>query len=123
MSDALERLKQRNRPTVPQRDASLNSNTSASASPDVLVSRYQDSQISTKQSTMRLEQGLSDRLQDLCRENGISREVLIEALFENFEANPVVQAEVLTTAKEKHAQRQQVANLKRAQSMMQRFGD
>jgi len=140
MSDALDRLKQRNRPTVPNRDASLASNIQTSVSPDISTSRYQDIQIpiapepqisqplepeqplKTKQTTLRLEQGVGDRLQDLCRENGICREVLIEAMFEYSEVNPDALKKVLTEATNKNEQRQQVANLKRAKSMMERFG-
>lgn len=150
MSDALERLKNRNRPTVPARDASLISTAPVSPSTvsfDIPTSRYPDFQVSTppedkpqdsnpqngkplepepplqtKQSTMRLEQGLSERLQEVCRENSISREVLIEALFEYSEAHPDVLEAVLSQAKIKNEHRQQVANLKRAKSMMEKFG-
>jgi hypothetical protein len=129
MTDALERLKGRSRPTVPNRDASL----TISALPDTQTSRYPEVQISilpelkppalhTKQTTMRLEQGLGDRLQELCRDNSISREVLIEAMFEYCEANPSALEAVLSAAQAKNETRQQVANQKRAQSMMQRFG-
>lgn len=151
MSDALERLKKRNRPTVPSRDASLTSNTQPFVSQDISTSRYLDSQTSispesqiaeipeipqlleselleseqplkTKQTTLRLEQGIGDRLQDLCRENAVCREVLIEAMFEYTETSADVLQKVLAEAKNKHEQRQQIANLKRAKSMMERFG-
>jgi hypothetical protein len=144
MSDALERLRQRNRPTVPPRDASLTPGASIRAiapldseSLDTSISRYQDIQnsklkdsrpqeiepsLQTKQSTMRLEQELSDRLQAVCRDNGISREVLIEALFEYGEAHPEVMSSVLKEAQLKNEHRQQIANLKRAKSMMEKFG-
>ncbi len=147
MSDALDRLRNRPRPTVPSRDASLM--PSAPVTPpstvsfDIVTSRYPDSQAAmspdapaarssqpiapepqlvTKQSTMRLEQGLSDRLQAVCRDNGLSREVLIEALFEYGESHPEIMEAVLTVAKTKNEQRQQIANQKRAKSMMQKFG-
>ena len=131
MSDALERLKQRNRPSVQSRDTSL-----TNASPDTLIPRNLESQIletplnqatvskqplQTKQSTLRLEQGVSARLQDVCRENGICREVLIEAMFEYCEANPETLSAVLTEAITKNDYRQQVANMRRAKSMMQKF--
>jgi hypothetical protein len=151
MSDALERLKKRNRPTVPSRDASLTSNTQPFGSQDISTSRYLDFQTSispesqiaeiaeipqlleselleseqplkTKQTTLRLEQGIGDRLQDLCRENAVCREVLIEAMFEYTETSADVLQKVLAEAKNKHEQRQQIANLKRAKSMMERFG-
>jgi len=138
MSDALERLKSRNRPTVPNRDASLtpitptsqdisipsNLDSQVSLTSDVQTSRSQEIEqpLQTKQSTLRLEVGVSDRLQDLCRENGICREVLIEAMFEYCEGNSDTLQAVLGEAKGKNDHRQQIANQKRAKSMMQRFG-
>jgi hypothetical protein len=119
--DALERLKQRQRPNVPTRDASLTSN-----SPDISTSRYQESntqepEIKTKQSTIRLEAELSNRLSEVCKSNTISREVLIEALFEHYESNPEVWDAIITLAKTKNDHRMKNANLKRAKSMMQKF--
>lgn len=140
MNDALERLKKRKRPTVPKRDASLTPVDSSLASQDISKSgnlgskksKNQKTQVSsslepaqplkTKQTTLRLEQGVSDRLQLLCRENGICREVLIEAMFDYSEVNPDVLQKVLSDAKNRNEQRQQIANLKRARSMMERFG-
>lgn len=136
-SDALERLRSRNRPTVPSRDASLGSTP---VSKDISTSRNLEAQSSTvlkiqqpnaqeteqslqtKQSTLRLEVGVSDRLQDLCRENGICREVLIEAMFEYCEGNPDALEVALGEAKRKNEHRQSIANQKRAKSMMERFG-
>jgi predicted DNA-binding protein len=77
--------------------------------------------LNTKQSTMRLEKDLSERLQKLSRDNGVCREALIEAMFEFIEANPNIRAEVLNVAQGKNEQRQAIANHKRAQSMMERF--
>jgi predicted DNA-binding protein len=152
--DALERLKKRQRPNVPTRDASLSSSSqdiSDSNSQDTSTSGYQDTKVSsnqtnldsssqdistsgyqdikvsthpelkTKQSTIRLEAELSERLSEVCKTNGISREVLIEALFEHYSADPQVWQAILVLAKAKGEQRMQIANMKRAQSMMQRF--
>lgn len=119
--DALERLKKRQRPSVPTRDASL-----TSSSPDISTSRYQESntqeaEIKTKQSTIRLEAQLSNRLSEVCKSNGISREVLIEALFEHYESNPDAGDAIITLAKTKNDHRMKNANRKRAKSMMQKF--
>ena len=172
-NDALERLKKRQRPNVPSRDASL-----SAPSQDISTSRYQDSQISgnqdsqisgdqdtqisgdqdtqisgdqdtqisgdqdsqisgdqdtqisgkppeqllTKQSTLRLEASLSQRLSEVCQDNGLSREVLIEALFEHYSNDPEAWQAILAEAKRRGERRMQMANLKRAKSMMQRFG-
>ncbi|BDA76532.1 hypothetical protein CAL7716_106980 (plasmid) [Calothrix sp. PCC 7716] len=135
MSDALERLKKRNRPTVESRDASLNStnlDTSISRIMEAEISGINKSQktqgdassqpLETKQSTLRLDIGVSERLQSVCREHGICREVLIEAMFEYCDANPEVKSVVLSEARKKNDYRQQMANMRRAKSMIQKFG-
>ena len=128
--DALERLKTRKRPSVQSRDASLTSGSidnSVPSSIDISTSRYQDKaipgtlEIQTKQTTLRLEAGISDRLIAVTRKNGISREVLIEAVFEHYEADPQAWGEILAEAKKRAEQRTKLANIKRAKSMMQRF--
>lgn len=137
MTDALERLKNRNRPTVPNRDASL---VPVSTNVDTSTSRHLEQQVpipteistptvaaiepslQTKQSTLRLEVGISDRLQEVCRDNGLCREVLIEAMFEFCEHHSEAMQSVLVEATTKNEYRQQIANQKRAKSMMQRFG-
>jgi hypothetical protein len=75
----------------------------------------------TKQSTLRLEAGLSDRLSEVCKANGISREVLIEALFAHYEADSPGWQAILTAAKQRASYRMQVANMRRAKSMVQRL--
>ena len=172
-NDALERLKKRQRPSVPSRDASLNSGSvdastsgvqnlkeatsgtdistprypeklraatdastsevqnlkEATSGTDISTSRYPEKLrattepflLETKQSTLRLEVGLSERLSEVCQANGISREVLIEALFLHYEGEPQAWSSILTEAKRRGEYRMQVANFKRAQSMMQRF--
>lgn len=125
-NDALERLKQRERPTVPVREVPL-----VAEDKDTSTSRYLEPKraessaelLQTKQSTLRLEAELSGRLQAVCRENSISREVLLEGLFEYYESTPSARSEIIASAKRRGQQRQQVANFRRAQSMMERFGD
>ena len=75
-----------------------------------------------KRSTFRLEVGLINRLHQHCKESSISREVLIESMFEYVEANPGAMAQVMEKAEEKNSLRQQLANRKRAQAMIERFG-
>ncbi len=160
MSDALSRLKNRQRPKVtprstqvtqkvvdiqtprhtesgsestdisipePSADISESRHTDiAESSADVLKSRHIEveaqPELEVKRSTFRLEVGLINRLHQHCKENGISREVLIESMFEYMEANPGAMAQVMTVAEEKNAHRQQLANRKRAQAMMDKFG-
>jgi|GEM_PF-834378 len=189
-NDALERLKNKNRPVVQSRDASLDTpflldsgsiadtpspsldiDSSGSRRLDIEVAEIADCQVAgsaeigsgienssgsnseveansqvlptpetleaqpaqiaksalkgeleTKQSTLRLEAQISDRLHALCRGQGICREVLIEAMFEYCEVNPAVLNAVLTQASEKNDYRQDIANWRRAKSMMEKFG-
>ena len=155
-NDALERLKNRQRPNVPNRDTSLSPNvdistsryqdsndidisisgcqespsqespsidTSISGQQDSQVSRIEPEQLLTKQTTLRLEAALSQRLSEVCQNNGISREVLLEALFEHYSNDPEAWQTILAAAKRRGERRMSVANIKRAKSMMQRFGN
>ena len=132
MSDALERLKQRQRPTVPSRDTSLESqsldisipeslDTSIPESLDKGVSKSQPKNLATKQTTIRLETKLLERVTKVCAKENLSREVLFEALFEHYEQDSERWESILSQAKEKAGHRLAIANRKRAKTMMQRF--
>lgn len=162
--DALERLRNKVKPTVENRDSSTiptpsnNQETfdvdgSLTINRDIGISKSsnQDFQISTlidvdqsehnltaiadsnrlmkssmdlktKQSTVRLEQQLSQRLSELCLQQQVSREVFLEALFVYFENHKSIQSKVLHEARKRDQQRQTIANYRRAKSMIERFG-
>lgn len=130
MSDALDRLKGRKRPVVPSRDTVLDPGnvpeSQSSTTQDISTTRYQNVEESrnlvTKQTTLRMESALSDRLQGLCREHKLSREVLIEAMFEHCEGDSDLMRIILENAQLRNEQRKQIANQKRASTMMKRFG-
>ncbi|MCT7953399.1 hypothetical protein NG798_26725 [Ancylothrix sp. C2] len=137
-NDALERLKNRKRPVVPDRDSSL-----LPLTPDIEVSQHIDTHkstkptepkkqeslpsgeagLKTKQSTLRLEAQLSERLSQITHANNLSREVLIEAMFEYYETDGEAWQKILAVAKKKADIRIEIANQKRAKSMMQRYLD
>jgi hypothetical protein len=158
--DALERLRNRAKPTVEKRDSSLNSIVDKSKidnNPDVITNEQKDifsssnrdveistikelekspfkserngsnssgiEEIKTKQSTIRLEKNLSQRLTQQCQEAEISREVFLEALFIYYEQHKSMQDKVLREARKRDGQRQKLANYRRAKSMIERFGD
>jgi hypothetical protein len=77
--------------------------------------------IETKQSTVRLEKKLSQRLTQQCQSEEISREVFLEALFVYFENHKSMQSKVLQEARKRDGQRQKLANYRRAKSMIERF--
>ncbi|WOD37350.1 hypothetical protein [Nodosilinea sp. E11] len=89
---------------------------------DIQTPRPLDDEPPTKRSTFRLDADLIQRLHNFCRHQGLSREVLIEAMYEYMEANPEALAQVVDNASQKHDHRQQLANRKRAEAMMSKFG-
>ena len=140
MSDALERLKQRQRPTVPSRNTSLESQNLDISIPETLdnsmsrnldtpipesldkgMSKSQPKSLATKQTTIRLETKLLERVTKVCAKENLSREVLFEALFEHYEQDSEAWESILSQAKEKAGHRLAIANRKRAKTMMQRF--
>jgi hypothetical protein len=140
MSDALERLKQRQRPTVPSRNTSLESQSLDISIPETLdnsmsrnldtpipesldkgMSKSQPKSLATKQTTIRLETKLLERVTKVCAKENLSREVLFEALFEHYEQDSEAWESILSQAKEKAGHRLAIANRKRAKTMMQRF--
>jgi hypothetical protein len=162
MSDALERIKNRQRPEVPKRDPGITPTvppfveSSISSIPDIQISTlsdekspsqsvdasmpinlsieassYSDIQISTlpdgtsptlevKQTTLRLEKAVSDKLQALCHQEQICREVLIEAMFLEMLNAPEMRERIIALAQKRQRKRTTMANHKRAVSMMQR---
>ena len=107
------------------------------ASKDIQIPRHTDIKVSrlsspelcegaealdVKRSTFRLEVGLIGRMQRLCQDHKISREVMIESMFEYMERNPEALEEVINVAEVKNAYRQQLANRKRAKAMIEKFG-
>lgn len=132
MTDALERLR-RQRPSVPARTADIQA---LESSPKVQISTYPDIQISTppdiqtaqnptsfevKQTTLRLEKTIAQELATLCQQEGICREVLVEALWIQAQGQADVLKTVLPLAQERQQQRFQVANQKRAKAMADKF--
>lgn len=144
--DALERLRNKAKPTVTNRElptltsneinTQLNTDVSDSSNQDVEISKLSRSataestesdlpsaKLETKQSTIRLEKGLSQRLTSYCQQEEISREVFLEALFVQFEKNQALQSKVLKEARQRDDKRRKIANYRRAKSMIEKFGN
>lgn len=76
----------------------------------------------TKQTTIRLEKQILQRISQICQESEISREVLLEALFVNFENHKSIRPKVIKEARKRDERRKEIANQRRAKSMIQRYG-
>lgn len=123
--DALERIKKRftQRPTVPIREE-VKQDTEKSGSPNKEVSGSPDTgQKATKQSTLRLEKEIYDKVSELCRKENFCREVFFEALFIQFESNKGLQSGVISEAAERQKRRSKAANRKRAKTMLSGLED
>ena len=142
-NDALERLKKRAKPRVESREVALSPSPpptengwsetvpvaangagiteSARGKQSQKTSQEKELKLETKQSTIRLEKSLATRLNQECQNQELSREVLIEALFSHYEQNRAVQREILQEAQKRQQQRTEVANYRRAKSMMKKF--
>ena len=142
-NDALERLKKRAKPRVESREVALaptKTETGLGESAPLAAKaggiietekaieidsqklpQSKELKLETKQSTIRLEKSIASRLNQECQKQEISREVLIEALFSHYEQNSSVQRKILAEAQKRHQQRTEVANYRRAKSMMKKF--
>ncbi|MEM6613634.1 MAG: hypothetical protein AAF652_15525 [Cyanobacteria bacterium P01_C01_bin.72] len=143
-NDALERLRNRKKPKVESRDLAealpTSDSLTASNNLDVEISTQTDISKSssllpnqneqnageidfaTKQTTIRLEKQILQRICQVCQESEISREVLLEALFVNFENQQSVQPKVIKEARKRDERRKEIANQRRAKSMIKRYG-
>ena len=140
--DALDRIRNKKRPAVPPREDEMKSystqeqvkvsqnqdteipsnlNAETNSNLDTETSRYQE--LKTKASTLRLEETIATELTRVGKEEGISREVVVEAMFLYCQNHPSVLEAVLEEAHRRHEQRQEISNRKRAQTMMKRFGE
>lgn len=106
---------------IPEDRSKSNLDNQTSTHSDISTSRHKDIMLKTKQTTLRLEEGISKELSELCKEAGFGREVFIEALFEYYQQHQDDLAEVMAEAQKKAELRMEVANQKRAKSMMEKY--
>ncbi len=106
---------------IPEDRSESKSDIQTSTHSDISTSRHKDIMLKTKQTTLRLEEGISKELSELCKEAGFGREVFIEALFEYYQQHQDDLPEVMAEARKKAELRMEVANQKRAKSMMKKF--
>jgi hypothetical protein len=130
MADALDRIKNRQRPTVETRDSSIikpdhDAGTQNPSSLDIQISTLPDSKappsLEVKNTTLRLETAIGEELQSLCQGKKICREVFIESMFLQVQADPDLLERILLGAQERQKKRTAVANHKRAVTMMNRL--
>jgi len=131
MSDAIERLKNRSRATVPKRDASLMrgqndevtefSHSIETASFNSNISQEQDSESEVVRRTIRLDSDIDIQLEQLCRQQKITREVFLEAAFLTCSENKQIMDELLELAKNRYRDRKQLGEHRKFKAMEQKF--
>ncbi|GCL56782.1 hypothetical protein NIES3806_41510 [Microcystis aeruginosa NIES-3806] len=153
MSNALDRLVNKKKPTVPPRidvveeilpipsepkeeiaqltqypikNLSQDSKTPLSqdnnAETSLVVSELRrGDDLETVRNTIRLDRAIDDSLRQLCHNERITKETLLEAAYLYLEAHPTELEEVVRTARQRLQQRKMIADYKRAKTMQERF--
>jgi hypothetical protein len=145
MSNALDRLINKKKPTVPPRIdvvgevpqiptgqkeeiAELSQDAINNLSQDGKTSLSQDvnaeiplDDFQTVRNTIRLDRAIDDSLRQLCHDERITKETLLEAAYLYLDAHPTELEEVVQTARQRLQQRKAIADYKRAKTMQERF--
>lgn len=140
MTDALERIKNRQRKEVPPRDPGMTAipvevvdselsrkiDIENNSNPDIQISTLPDTEktiptLEVKQTTLRLEKAIADELQAFCQREQICREVAIEAMWLEVINDPELRDRVFKEARARQQTRTTIANHKRALTMVQRL--
>ncbi|MFM7904134.1 MAG: hypothetical protein ACKPA9_02860 [Microcystis sp.] len=153
MNNALDRLVNKKKPTVPPRIdvveeilpipsepkeeiAQLTQYPIKNLSQDSKTSLSQDNNtetslvvselrrgddLETVRNTIRLDRAIDDSLRQLCHDERITKETLLEAAYLYLDAHPTELEEVVQTARQRLQQRKAIADYKRAKTMQERF--
>ena len=142
--DALERLMQRQRPSVPPRADGVGAELSVKSPQQVAVggngSGYSDSSESTSvdvnmsvsqgdeaelpqlvRTTTRLEEEIDKALRHLCMDEKITKEVWFEAAYLYLMEHPKAMQAVNGMAKERYQRRKRAADLRKLETMQKRL--
>ena len=77
--------------------------------------------LETVRNTIRLDRAIDDSLRQLCHDERITKETLLEAAYLYLDAHPTELEEVVQTARQRLQQRKAIADYKRAKTMQERF--
>jgi len=121
---ALDRIKRRqlSRPQVPERGSPYEVNSSLEPETiEVKLAPTPAPKDTRKGGSLRIDATVSKTIRHICVDGEVTRETLIEALIEFYQAHPEVQPEILASARAKQNKRMEAANLKRKQAMLSRL--
>lgn len=124
MTDAFDRLKRKNKPSVPPRDASLvkkqnDSMTEISHSMSEISQADQDVEPLPEvvRRTVRIEEEIDSQLNELCQQEKITKEVFLEAAYELCQQDTDVLEQVLEIAKSRYVKRKTAGEIRKLKTM------
>ncbi len=132
-SNAIERImNKRTRPAVSSRvdlvDESLSKDAKTSLSQDFKTKKSTDLKTNSRQrtlkvvrSTTRLEESIDTALRHLCADEKLTKEVWFEAAYLYLGEHPEAMRVVNELARERLNQRKEIADLRRARTMKEKF--
>jgi hypothetical protein len=131
-NDAFARLKKRTRATVSPRSHALITESqdqitefSHSAvteiNQDTIPSVTQEETGITVRRTIRLEAGLDEQLDQLCRRSKITRDTFLEAAYRVCLDNPELLAVVLAEAQQRYLQRKQTGEKRKLETLNKKY--
>jgi hypothetical protein len=121
---ALDRIKRRqlSRPQVPERGSPYEVNDSLEPETiEVKLAPTPAPKDTRKGGSLRIDATVSKTIRHICIDGEVTRETLIEALIEFYQAHPEVQPKILASARARQSKRMEAANLKRRQAMLSRL--
>ena len=121
---ALDRIKKRqlSRPQVPERGSPYEVNDSLEPETiEVKLATTPAPKDTRKGGSLRIDATVSKTIRHICIDGEVTRETLIEALIEFYQAHPEVQPKILASARARQSKRMEAANLKRRQAMLSRL--
>lgn len=111
--DAIENLSQDSKTSLSQ-----DSNTETSL---VVSELRRGDDFGTVRNTIRLDRAIDDSLRQLCQDERITKETLLEAAYLYLDAHPTELEEVVRTARQRLQRPKEIADYKRSKTMQERF--
>ena len=130
--DAFDRLKNRTRATVSPRSHTLitenkdqitefSHSAMTEINQDSIPSIIQEETEATVRRTIRLEAGLDEQLDQLCRRSKITRDTFLEAAYQVCQDNPELLAVVLVEAQRRYRRRKQAGEKRKLETLNKKY--
>lgn len=121
---AMQRVMQNmSRPQVPPRDARIEPiDPPPQAAPEPTGAEQSEEQFQVKQTTMRIDQEVLQRIDRLCSQSSITRDTLLEAAYLLAEDNERFKVRLLRIAQERKELRDRIGMKRRLHTLSKNYG-